>query len=127
MINIKAYVIREISEPVIFLFIICSMRGSLVWTHKNKSFSKRERFRCFVPVSASKDNPVSRRHDVADGINIYKASVTNSGYPFLRVTKINQNSIITYSSSIFFFCELEIKLEFVELNCFNTCYRNVKM
>jgi hypothetical protein len=60
------------------------MHGSTVQTRKNKSFLKNRQFRCFVFIAAIKENRVSKRYDAANGVNIFKASVTTSGYPFLQ-------------------------------------------
>jgi hypothetical protein len=59
------------------------MCGSIVETHKSKSFSKDRRFRLFVFIAAINENSFSQRCGVVNVINIMKASVTNSGYSFL--------------------------------------------
>jgi hypothetical protein len=34
----------------------------------------------FVFIAAIEENPILQRYDIANGINTFKASVTNSGY-----------------------------------------------
>jgi hypothetical protein len=64
------------------------MRSSMVETREKKSFSKRRRFRYFVLIATIEENSFSQSHDVANRINIYKASVNKSGLSFLQA---NQN------------------------------------
>jgi hypothetical protein len=48
--------------------------------------------RYFVLISATEENPTSQRYHVTNGINIFKACMTNSGYMFLRDSQNALNS-----------------------------------
>jgi hypothetical protein len=68
------------------------MNGSIVEMHRNKCFSKDRLVRSFVSLLPLK-RLISQRCDVANGINVFTASVANSGYLFLRVNQNLSNSL----------------------------------
>jgi hypothetical protein len=59
---------------------------------QNKPFSEGRRFRYFPFIPSTEENLISQRYDVANGIHIFKASATNSGYSFLHANQTVSNS-----------------------------------